>query len=149
MPCTRPEKSASSPHCEPRIADTAAATSSVKRAAPGSRTIRPPSTAGRRHIPYRLFCAAGIATNARVTAARRRKRGGASAANEADRERTATRVEREAVVAGIGEEEKVRRLVLEALAAGCAEQHDLGRARGDGLGDRELEVRLVLRRREL
>src|SRR2546430_3373262 len=79
---------------------------------------------------------------------RPRQRERAPAANGADPERTATRFESDAVVARICEEEKVRGLVVEALPAEGAEQHDLGRARGDGLGDRELEVGLVLRRRE-
>ncbi len=38
--------------------------------------------------------------------------------------------------------------MIEALAAEHAEQHDLGRARGDRLRDRELEIGFVLGRRE-
>ncbi len=39
------------PHTDPRMADTAAATTSPKTAAPGLRTIRPASTAGASHTP--------------------------------------------------------------------------------------------------
>src|SRR6267142_2503300 len=70
----------------------------------------------------------------------------AETASAAEAERPATRFEPDAVVAGVCEEEKVRRLVVEALPAKSTEQDDLRRARGDRLGDRELEIGLVLRR---
>src|ERR1700694_5227738 len=68
-PWSAPDTTASRPHCDPRTADTLAATSSVKRAAPGLRMMSPAGTAGTSQTPERMFWAGGIATNAGVAAA--------------------------------------------------------------------------------
>ena len=47
-----------------------------------------------------------------------------------------------------GEEQRVRELMVEALSAEDPEQHDVVGLRLQRVGDRELEVRLVLLRRE-
>src|SRR4051812_45779976 len=67
-PCSAPDASVSRPHCEPSSADTLAATSSAKSAAPGFLTMSPARTAGRSHTPYRMFCAGGSTANAGVAA---------------------------------------------------------------------------------
>src|SRR6267143_2880664 len=72
-----------------------------------------------------------------------------AAAQCADTHRPAARLDTHAVVAGIGEEEQVRGLVVQARTAEGTQQDDLLRPGVDGVRDSELEIRLVLRRGEL
>src|SRR6266513_4580557 len=69
-------------------------------------------------------------------------------ASRTDPERTTARFDADTVVARIREEQKVRRLVIEAVSPERPEEDDLVRTCGDRLSDRELEVGLVLRRRK-
>src|SRR2546425_660619 len=64
-----PDTTVSSPHCEPMSADTIAARSSQKRAAPGFRITNPPRTAGMSQTPEIRYCAAGSAVKAGAVAA--------------------------------------------------------------------------------
>src|SRR6267143_640064 len=61
-PWIAPERSVSSPHCDPRIAETVAATSSVRSDAPGLRMMSPPRTAGMSQTPEMMYCAGVTAT---------------------------------------------------------------------------------------
>src|SRR2546430_4448830 len=72
-----------------------------------------------------------------------------TATQRANAHRAAARLDTHTVVAGIGEEEQVRGLVVQARTAEGAQQDDLLRPGVDGVRDGELEIRLVLRRGEL
>ena len=70
-----------------------------------------------------------------------------AAADCANARRSAPRLDAHAVVAGVGQEQQVGGLVVEARSAERPQDHHLARARVDRARDGDLEVRLVLRHR--